>query len=198
MASVIKSKGFPTLTDRNRQMTLYRFYRIVGKGVEDSKEYIGSTKQQLHKRLYEHKFSYRTQKKMTSSQKIFELYGIDNCSIILIHELECESKQHALKEERRIYEERLAHIINTNRPSVSPDETSEQRRETAKKHYAVNKEARKKYREENKDKMKEWHQRYRLKNKEKLREQQKARYEARKKLSRLDGESRRSSGSPSS
>lgn len=175
-------------------MTLYRFYRIVGKGIDDSKEYIGSTTQQLHKRLYEHRTNYTTKGKC-SSKFVFELYGIDNCSIILIHELECESKQHALKEERRIFEERKERIVNKNRPSTLPEEEKADRKILYEKNKDKIKEQTKKWEENNVERRKEARKKYLEANKERIREQ-KARYEARKKLT-LDGESQHSSGSPS-
>jgi hypothetical protein len=98
---------------------LYRFYRIVGSG---DKEYVGGTRQPLHKRFYKHKNDYKSGRRTCHSYKVFDLYGIENCSIILICELECESKQHALKEERRIYEERREQATNRNRPLISEEE----------------------------------------------------------------------------
>ena len=200
-------------------MTLYRFYRIVGSGA-DSDEYIGSTSQALHKRFYEHKKNYRLGIPDTKSGTIFQKYGVDNCSIILIHELECETKQHALREERRVYDERTAlrTIVNAYRPSVSPeeaketaniynkkyfevhkDEWKERYGETMKKHYEAHREEIlkrvKEYAEANKEKIKE---RNKLKYKQLTEEQKeeinrKRRERRKQKKLTLDAESQRSS-----
>ena len=118
-------------------MPLYRFYRIVGSGDE---EYVGSTQQPLHKRFYQHKDDYKSGRKTCHSYKVFDLYGIDNCSIILISELECESRQHALKEERRIYEERREHSVNKNKPVLSEEELETYQQSYNKSYYEKNKE----------------------------------------------------------
>ena len=162
-------------------MTLYSFYRIVGSGVEDSEEYIGSTKQPLHKRLYEHKKNHKRDGKC-SSKLIFQKYGIDNCSIILISQMECATYEEARREERKIYEERKKNAVNKVRPHATEEEEKKDRkelyeknkdkiREQVKKWEENNverrKEARKKYLEENKDKTNATQREYRLKRREK-------------------------------
>lgn len=217
MENLNESKGFPTLTDRNRQMTLYSFYRIVGSGA-DSDEYIGSTKQPLHKRFYEHKKNYRLGTPDTKSHLIFQKYGIYNCSIILIEQVECETKQHALREERRIYDERKAvqNIVNAYRPHVSSEEAKETTHIYNKKYFKAHKdewkekygETQKKYYEAHKEEIIKRNKEWRKKNEEKVKAKNKERYEQltekekeeinrkrreRRRQIKLDGESQHSS-----
>ena len=66
--------------------------------------YVGSTTQQLSKRLYEHK---RDAKKGCKS-KVYETMrdvGIDTFRIVLINEFPCENKEHLCKEEERCRKE---------------------------------------------------------------------------------------------
>ena len=115
-------------------MVLYRFYRIVSdKGPE---EYIGSTRQPLHKRYCAHKRNYLRGVASCSSKIIFELYGVTNCSIVLISELECPTRMYALREERRIYDERKPLLVNVRRPWVTDTES----KEDIKQYYEANKE----------------------------------------------------------
>ena len=135
-------------------MVLFRFYRIVGTGTD---EYIGSTKQTLTKRFCRHKSSYRGflagKTNNCSSFELFKIYGVDNCQIKLISELECESKKKAQIEERRIYDERRDIIVNLNRPYASVEETKEQRNNYSKEYRKANKDKLKEYRKANKDKI---------------------------------------------
>jgi hypothetical protein len=85
-------------------------------------EYIGSTRQPLHKRFHQHRGEYNGKRGNCSSKTLFDLYGVDNCSIVLISEMECETRQHALREERRIFDERKDTIVNKLKPITSDDE----------------------------------------------------------------------------
>jgi len=130
-------------------MPLYSFYRIISKEyVEGDDEYIGSTVQPLYKRFHQHKTDYKTGRSRCSSKKLFERFGVENCIIVLISQLDCDTFAHARMEERRIYEERKATIINVKRPYVSLEEQKE--------YYEANKEElrakQKKYRDANKEK----------------------------------------------
>ena len=143
-------------------MPLYRFYRIVSDiGPE---EYIGSTRSPLHKRFWEHRNRYEKGLLQCSSKAIFDKYGMSSCSIILIHEMECETREEALREERRIYDERRVTTINERRPYVSPDEK--------KVELSIRN---KEYQKANLDKFREANKRYREANRDKIRERNKAR-----------------------
>jgi hypothetical protein len=129
-------------------MTVYRFYRIVSSlGPE---EYIGSTRQSLAKRWSDHRTTYINGYSHCSSKKLFTLYGVENCSIVLIHEMECETVQHALKEERRILEERRDNALNKTRPYI----TEEERKEHKQAYYQDKREDLKEYYRENRDRIK--------------------------------------------
>jgi hypothetical protein len=128
-------------------MPLYNFYRIVSDAGKE--EYIGSTRQPLYKRFYEHKSKYKSGKNQCSCKKIFDNYGVETCSIILISQLECETKEEALREERRIYDERKENLVNRNRPMSLVDELKERRKQYKKQLY-----------EKNKEKMKEYQKKY--------------------------------------
>ena len=145
-------------------MVLFRFYRIVGTGTD---EYIGSTKQTIQRRFCIHKALYRSflSEKTTNcgSFGLFKIYGVENCKIELISELECESKKEARMEERRIYDERRDIIVNLNRPYASVEESKELMKEYSKE-----------YRQENKDKIKNYYKEYCIANKERMKENQKA------------------------
>jgi len=140
-------------------MVLFRFYRIVGTGTD---EYIGSTKQTIQRRFCIHKALYRSflSEKTTNcgSFGLFKIYGVENCKIELISELECESKKEARMEERRIYDERRDIIVNLNRPYVSVEENKERVKEWCQ----VNKDKIKDYKKEfyldNPEYNKEWYQ----------------------------------------
>ena len=77
--------------------------------------YVGSTTQQLSKRLYEHK---RDSKKGCKS-KVYETMrdvGIDTFRIVLINEFPCENKEHLCKEEERCRKEIAEDkLLNTQR-----------------------------------------------------------------------------------
>jgi len=75
-----------------------KIYQIVG-NVENSKRYIGSTVQPLSKRMGCHRDTYRTINTYTS-REIFDEYGIENCSIVLIENFPCDSKEELFKRER--------------------------------------------------------------------------------------------------
>lgn len=151
-------------------MPIYNFYRIVSD--IGTKEYIGSTRQPLYKRFYEHKNTYKLGKSTCASKTLFDEYGIDTCSIILISQLECETKEEALREERRIYDERKENIINKSRPFCSVEERKEYNKTYIKEHRKEINEYKRKNYEENKEKNKEIHnekaKKYYEKNKEKI------------------------------
>ncbi len=113
-------------------MTLYRFYRIIGPG--DS-EYIGSTIETLNRRFAGHKSKYKCNRTRESSKLIFDLYGIDNCSIELLYELEYNTKREAHEEERRLIEQRKDYTVNIRIPFLSTEEYIQSNRERARKRY---------------------------------------------------------------
>lgn len=117
-------------------MPIYHFYRIVPKDVVDADEYIGSTRSPLHKRWWEH----CRPDNRTTSRILFERYGKENLCIRLIHSLDLPSKEYALREERRLYEESVRKV-NQVRPWVSPEEKREENIQKCRQYYRLNREA---------------------------------------------------------
>ena len=83
-------------------------YKIVP-NVESADEgdiYIGSTtKERLCQRMVQHRYDYKCWKTDDTSPKtkscnLFDKYGIENCKIVLIEEVNCESKDQLLLRER--------------------------------------------------------------------------------------------------
>ena len=84
-----------------------KLYRIVPNCEHDPHEqYIGSTtKQYLSQRFAQHKIEYRCFKSgnrdsFTTSFKLFDKYGVENCSIVLIENVCVHSKEDLHKKER--------------------------------------------------------------------------------------------------
>lgn len=113
---------------------LYHYYRLVNN--VDDRCYIGMTKRELRKRLYEH----RHQKDMCSSKLLVEQYGKKNISIILIHSLEYETREEARREERRLIEEYAGRCVNMVTPWISSDEAKERHNIQGRTRYEAHKE----------------------------------------------------------
>ena len=75
-----------------------KIYRIVSN--VSNKQYIGSTIENLSKRIYAHKHP----SNKTSSKVIFQEDGIENCKIILIENYPCLSRDQLLMRERHFIE----------------------------------------------------------------------------------------------
>ena len=151
-------------------MPLYRFYRIVSKTDAESECYIGQTIQPLHKRFHAHSKA----KNKCSSKLLFEKYGKENLEIILIHEQELPSRQEALREERRLFEEYSEKRVNRFRPIVTPEERDENHKALTKRWHEEHKEKHKElnhqWYELNKHTVKERGTEYRKTNKAKISE----------------------------
>jgi predicted GIY-YIG superfamily endonuclease len=117
-------------------MPLYKFYRIVSKTEADGECYIGHTIQPLHKRFYGH----GSPSNKCSSRVLFEKYGKENLEIVLIHEMEFENKQEAVREERRLFEEYAEKRVNIRYPFRSEQETKEKDNEYCSLWREINKE----------------------------------------------------------
>ena len=148
-----------------------KIYKIVNN--VDDKIYIGSTRQPLYKRINQHRCRFRSNNKCQFSSKVlFEKYGIENCSIILIEEVDVKSIEEQRKIEREWFE-RLKHIaVNLQLPYITKEEIFQQqklykienkdkiyeklkiRRETQ-DYKDKNSERQKRYREKHKDEIKE-------------------------------------------
>lgn len=70
-------------------VAIKKIYKIICEGIEEC--YVGSTGQELTERLYHHVWDYeawkRGKKNYVSSFVMFEKYGVENCKIVLIEEV---------------------------------------------------------------------------------------------------------------
>jgi len=137
------------------------------------KIYIGSTtKDYLSQRMTAHRNSYSDWKKgkynNTRSFQLFEEYGIENCSIILLELCPCNTKDELTKRESHYI--RTLECVN----KVIPDRTSKEwRNENKEKAHEYNIQ----YRIDKKEEMKEKQKQYRETNKEDIKNKKKAYYE---------------------
>ena len=137
----------------NRDYSKGKVYKIIANNApEDEKVYVGSTtKQYLSQRLTAHKRLYQRWKNIEGAPKhamaydLFDKYGFENCSIILLEAVECNSKDQLLAREKHYY--LTLNCINKRSPINTAEETAKQERE----YYHLNKDKMKKYREENKE-----------------------------------------------
>lgn len=91
----------------------------------DEKVYIGSTSRPyLSSRSCCHKASYRDKKGYLSSHRLFDEYGVDNCTVRLIEAYECETKVDLRKRERYWMEhpDYKDKIVNEQRAFLSKEE----------------------------------------------------------------------------
>ena len=125
-----------------------KIYKITDLGYNEC--YYGSTIQPLSKRIGSHRRDYKCYKEgkgcNVTSFILFDKYGIENCKIELVEEVECKTKEEL--HQREGYYIRNNECVN----KVIPDRTYKEWREENK--------------EKRKDQMKEW----REKNQEKLKE----------------------------
>ena len=104
-------------------MPTYRFYQIISdKGPSC---YIGSTRQTPERRFSDHITAYRRGGKSCSVKTIFDLYGVENCRLIVIEEIECETKDKALQRERHYQSIHREHSVNMRRAYITHEESKE-------------------------------------------------------------------------
>jgi len=144
--------------------------------------YYGSTKQQVSRRINDHKGGYKRYLKGSYGYcKSFDI--IKNCdySYNVVEEVEYGERWELLKKEREYIENN--DCINKMLPFKTEEELKEKNNDRQKKHrntetykktsklYTENTfEERKKYREKNKEKIKDYQKKYREENKEKIKE----------------------------
>jgi hypothetical protein len=99
-----------------------KIYKIEAVNAEpDEKVYVGSTtKEYLSQRMYFHKNHYHKWKDGKCDKvmcyDLFDKYGIDNCVIVLLEIVNCNSKDELLSKERQYY--KTLHCINKHNPKV--------------------------------------------------------------------------------
>jgi hypothetical protein len=140
-------------------MPLFRFYRITS--TEGPEEYIGSTTRTLSARFSSHKRGYKYGNGESSSV-LFDKYGFESCSIVLINEEEME-KADALRQERRLIEA-SSMVVNKLRPILESEERREYRNKQQHKYREAHREEvnerQRKYIEAHHDEEKERHRKY--------------------------------------
>jgi hypothetical protein len=155
------------------------------------KVYIGSTtKEYLSQRMTAHRKSYLAWKQgkrdLTTSFLLFDEYGIENCSIILLELCSCESKD--LLHAREAHYIRTIQCVNKMIPQRTKKEykmdNKDKIKESGKSYYLQNKaaitEKHKKYNEDNKEKKLEYQRKHRELNKERLKLRDQAYYQSKK------------------
>ena len=132
--------------------------------------YIGSTCDELRKRLYRHKAD--ANREICAKRKLYSYFksiGWENVKIILIQEFNLENRHQLLHEEDKVVQAYLQDqkCLNVKRPfyGLEPKEQRKVYRETNKEHiFQQNKE----YVEQNKEKVFERRKKYRENNKQKI------------------------------
>ena len=115
------------------------------------KYYIGSSCLPLHKRLYHHKQHYN--KWLDNKHNYITSYEIlkyDDVYIELLEEFKCNNKMELQKREGELIRLNYDNIVNKNRPNRTIDE----KRETNRNCTNRNKDKRKQYKDNNKEKIK--------------------------------------------
>jgi hypothetical protein len=147
-----------------------KIYKIVD--INYTKTYYGSTTQKLSQRMALHRSCYKKNKLATSANSIFDEFGVDNCKIELVEEVNCSNKDQLLRIEGKYIKEN--ECVNKRIAGQTHKEYVENNKEkikAIKKEYAnKNKEKinahQKEYAEKNKDKLKEYYQNNKEKRKE--------------------------------
>ena len=138
-----------------------QIYRIVDIGFNQC--YIGSTVEGLSQRMARHRTKYKSWKegkiRMTTAYLLFDMYGIDNCKIVLIENYPCNSRKE-LEARETYYQERME-CINQRFANRSPEQ----------------------YYQDNQERLKEYKKVYCQNNPEKVKEQGKKYYQKKKELS---------------
>lgn len=143
-----------------KQGKIYRIEPII-QDFNPNDVYYGSTVEQLPRRFTDHKSDYRSQKRDSASVKIlFDKYGEEKCRIILVENVEAETKCELLCREAFYIQNNLC--VN----KVVPLRTKEE-------YFNLNAE---KLQEE----QKKYQEQYRINNREKLRKKKKEAYQKNK------------------
>ena len=158
---------------------------MVRSDIDYNKCYIGSTCEQLSKRMARHRKDYRQHVKNGENSKcyirsmlLFDEYGIDNCKIELIENFPCNSREELLKQEgKHIRNNECINRCIAGRTSKEYyNDTREHQLENVKQHRLNNLEKYKKagrdYYETHKEQLREYKRNY-YKNNEEIKQQMK-------------------------
>lgn len=156
-----------------------KIYQIVG---PDGSKYIGSTTQDIKKRLIAHKSRYKSWKDgkykyMITCFKLFEEFGVENCKVELFELYPCETKNELETREGEIIKsiDCVNKVVAGRNKGIWREENNEMLKEYWKQYYTDNidkyRQRNKRQHENNKEYNKERHRKYYEKNKEKINEQ---------------------------
>ena len=155
-----------------------KIYKIEALNRDDGDIYIGSTtKQYLSQRMDTHRSNYKhwlnsnKTSELTTSFKLFEKYGIDNCVIILLELASVNSKDELLQREA-FYIKNLE-CINKCIPIVNNEDVKKRKKEYYKNNSVYFNEQSVKYYNEKRDEILKSTKEYYNKNKEKIIENKK-------------------------
>jgi len=164
-------------------------YKIVDS--EEKEAYYGSTIQTLSTRMNEHRRDYKRWKKtgerrMVASYHMFETYGMEHCSIVLVEEYPCNSRGELHRREGEyIRSNECCNKQVAGRTLIEHyQDNKEKIREKHKEHYQKNREEalarNKRWREANKERMKELNKQWLEANRDKKNERERIRYKTKK------------------
>ena len=147
---------------------------------EEGEIYIGSTtKEYLSKRMVAHRYDYTKYKKgkhpFMTIHALFDKYGIENCRIILLEIVNCNSKDELFAREG--YYIRTLECVNKIIVGRTKKEYREEHKEHAKEYQKIYS---KTYRQENQEVLSEKSKQYYQENKEKLIDKSKQYYQENK------------------
>ncbi len=144
-----------------------KVYKIVPKSGEDE-AYIGSTARKLLcQRMQQHRIQYFRHKNGSggkiTSYELFDKYGVDNCDIVLLELVSCNSKDELHIRERFWIETTncVNKIIVGRTPKEWYQDNRDQRIQQIKEYDLANRGKKKEYREANRDKNREHQRKYR-------------------------------------
>ena len=175
----------------NKDMNKYqngKIYQVVDVGF--NKCYIGSTTEELSRRMARHRERYKGYckgggRQYERSMMLFDEYGLDNCKILLIKDFPCKSRAELEREEGTEILNKIDMCVNKNVVGRSRKEFYHDNRERLlqeKKEHRINnidryKEKDKRYTEHNKEQIRERHSRWYQQNKDEVNEKNRARYQ---------------------
>ena len=147
-----------------------KIYKLVSNDTDDI--YIGSTCDNLSKRLYGHKSAYKRWLKGEAHYvSSFEIVKYSDCKIILIEEFSCKNKDQLHRKEREYIESAVC-VNKIKRVIVSEDERKELVKANNREYHETNKERlnakHREYHETNKERLNAKHREYKDNNKEQL------------------------------
>jgi len=145
-----------------------KIYKIWS--LETDKIYVGSTCDTLTNRMCKHRLDYKNWKEgkrnLVTSAVLFDLVGLENCKLELIHNFPCESKNELEAEEGRVMRLNKGLLVNM---VIAGRSKAEYYQDNKGQINIKNKEYRDSHKEQNKEYMKE----YRDLNKEQIKIKQK-------------------------